>query len=210
MEDSKMVNEEKTQAKYGYATNALAVTSNLPVVWTCPKCGEEREYAYAYCLKKAEKSQAAGTADCCQKCSHQHRRGKSTVSKNPGKTFLPLPPEVDVAATMDRYGYDPRDLSPWSRKRVIVRCFETGVICSPKRCGLNRYKSIIETGHFISGGAWTAKRRKGVKVSAKTKKAMKESQIKRRAQEKTIKEQPKTAPSQQPSAPAGFKSVMTK
>jgi hypothetical protein len=82
-------------------------------------------------------------------------------------------------------------------------------MCSPKRCGLNRYKSIIETGHFISGGAWTAKRRKGVKASAQTKQAMKDSQIKRRELEKAAKQAPAATPTQ-PTAPQGFKPDLTK
>jgi hypothetical protein len=185
MED-KMVNNEKTKQKYGYEISSLAPTSNLPVLWSCDECGEEREYSYAYCLKKTKKAESQGTKELCQKCSHAHRKGKVTTKKKAGDAWLPLPPEVDVAATQERYGYDPRDLSPWSRKRVVVRCFETGVICSPRRCGLNRYKSIIETGHFISGGAWTAKRRKGIKVSSTTKQAMSKSQKNRRVREKTI------------------------
>lgn len=197
-----MINEKRTEEKYGYTSNALAPTSNLPVLWTCEGCGEEREYAYAYCLKKQEKAQTSGGKELCQKCSHAHRKGVKTVKKNSGESsFMPLPPEVDVAATQERYGYDPRDLSPWSRKRVVVRCFETGEICSPRRCGLNRYKSIMETGHFISVGAWTAKRRKGVKASKETKAAMKKSQSMRRHREKTIT--PPSNPTPTPTVWAG-------
>lgn len=203
MEDS-MVNSENTKAKYGYEPMSLAPTSNLPVLWSCDGCGEEREYSYAYCLKKKAKADACGGKELCQKCSHSHRKGKATVKKTTGDAFLPLPPEVDIAATQDRYGYDPRDLSPWSRKRIIVRCFETGVICSPRRCGLNRYKSIIETGHFISVGAWTARRRKGVKASSTTKEAMSTSQKNRRVREKspTTPVSPEVSPSANPTAPS--------
>jgi hypothetical protein len=86
---------------------------------------------------------------------------------------------------MERFGYDPYSLSPWSRDRVIVRCKVTGKICAPKRCSLNRYKSILETGHFISTGAWTAERRKGKKASPETIEKMKKNQQARRMKEKT-------------------------
>lgn len=179
-----MIDETKTLEKYGYTTQELAPTSNLPVWWKCDECGEEREYSYAYCLRKKEKSGSTGGKELCQKCSHAHRKGKVSSKKIEGKSHVDLPPEVDVKATMDRFGYDPHKLSPWSRQRIVVNCWKTGEVCTPRRCSLNRYKSIMETGHFVSVGGWTAERRRGKKASSETKTMMKESQQKRRRREK--------------------------
>lgn len=199
MEDI-MINEPATKEKYGYETNSLAPTSNLPVWWKCDKCSFEREYSFAYCLKKKEHSHATGGLELCQKCSHAHRKGQVSKKKQEGQTWQPLPPEVDVAATQERFGYDPRDLSPWSRKYVIVRCSDTGVVSEVKRCGFNTSKSVIETGHYTSVGACTAKRRKGVKASEETKQAMALSQKNRRSREKTPKAKPTQSPSLTPSS----------
>lgn len=179
-----MINEVATKEKYGYETNSLAPTSNLPVVWKCDKCSSEREYSFAYCMKKKAHAQENGGVELCQKCAHSHRVGKATVKKTEGQSWLPLPPEVDISATQDRFGYDPRDLSPWSRRYVIVRCADTGVVSEVKRCGFNTSKSVQETGHYSSVGACTAKRRKGVKASEETRLAMAESQKNRRTREK--------------------------
>lgn len=197
-----MINEQETKSKYGYETNSLAPTSNLPVWWKCDNCTFEREYSFAYCLKKKEHSESTGGQELCQKCSHAHRKGKATTKKQTGQTWQPLPPEVDISATQDRYGYDPRDLSPWSRKYIIVRCSDTGVVSEVKRCGINTSKSVIETGHYSSVGACTAKRRKGVKASEDTKKAMAESQKNRREREKQVPAVTEKTPSISPVAPS--------
>ena len=191
-----MIDEAKTLEKYGYTTKELAPTSNLPVWWTCDKddCGTEREYSYAYCLRKQKKAAETGGQELCQKCSHAHRKGKVSNKKIQGKSYVELPPEVDVNATLERFGHDPHKLSPWSRQRIVVRCQKTGEVCTPRRCSLNRYKSILETGHFVSVGGWTAERRKGVKASSDTKTLMKDSQQKRRVREKKP-----VAPTQNPS-----------
>lgn len=178
-----MILKEKTKQVYGYEAESLAPTSAMPVFWQCDNCSYERQYSYTYYLKKKEHSSETDGKELCQKCGHSHRKGTASkvVNKN---SFYPLPPETDIQATMERFGYDPYSLSPWSRDRVIVRCKVTGKICSPKRCSLNRYKSIIETGHFISTGAWTAERRKGKKASEETIQKMKKNQQARRMKEK--------------------------
>lgn len=195
-----MIDADKTKQKYGYEVSSLAPTSTVPVCWKCDECGAEEEYSYAYCLRKQEAAKSRGTKELCQKCSHAHRKGQVTKKKVEGQSYVNLPPEVDVKATMDRFGYDPQTLSPWSRKRIVVVCKESGKVCTPRRCGLNRYKSILETGHFISTGAWTAKRRKGVKASEETKKSMSQSQKNRRAKEKMPK--PAVAATQKPVTPS--------
>lgn len=183
--EEKMISDLKTKEKYGYETNSLAPTSNLPVWWKCEGdgCDEEREYSYAYCLKKELHAKETGGKQLCQKCSHAHRKGVATKKKVQGQSWLPLPPEVDISATQERYGYDPRDLPPWSRKYIIVKCYETGVVSEVKRCGINTSQSVKETGHYVSVGACTAKRRKGKKASEETKKAMAKSQQNRRIKE---------------------------
>lgn len=181
-----MINTEKTLEKFGYKPCNLAPNSKNLIVHSCDKCGSERDYTYAYALKKEQ------TSGNCQKCQHSHRKGVITVKKREQAT-VELPPEVDVLATMEQFGYDPRKLAPWSRQRIVVRCYETGKAYTPKRCGLNRNKSIIETGHFISLGAWTAKRRKGIKASAETKEKQALSQNKRRQLEKQVKTLSKVA-----------------
>ena len=186
-----MIDSEKTFTRYGYEVKSLSRTSNLPVWWRCDKCSLEREYAFAYCLKKEEyaKNHNQG-GEYCQKCSHEHRKGKATVKKVQGQSWQSLPPEVDVEGTIKRYGYDPLKLSPWSRKLVLVRCFKTGELFEVRRCGFNTSKSVIETGHYISVAGCTGDRRKGVKVSEETKKLMAEAQKTRRQREKEENEEP--------------------
>lgn len=198
-----MINAKKTLEKYKVDPQTLAPTSTQLVCWQCEECGSERDYSYAYCLRKQEMAKAKNSKEICQKCAHAHRKGKASQTKNPD-SFLPLPPEVDAVATMERFGHDPYKLAPWSRKRVVVKCQVTGKICTPRRSGLNRYKSIVETGHFVSIGAWTAGRRKGVKASTETKEAMKKSQQARRTSEKLgVSKSPQSAPvPQPPTAPA--------
>ena len=198
MEDV-MINVEKTKEQYGYDPTDLAPTSNKMVWWKCDKCGSERAYAYAYALRKQKKAQKEGTPELCQKCAHAHRKGKVSTRKVPTdqKAHYPLPPEVDRNLTMEKFGYDPETLSPWSRKRVVAICSVTGAECTPRRCSLNRYKSVMETGHFVSTGGYTGKRRKGVKATDETKQAMARSQKKRREREKASKEatpEPTTTP----------------
>lgn len=187
-----MLCKDETNLKYGYDTNTLAPTSNLPIWWECDKCHEQREYSYAYYMKKKEQAKENGGCEICQKCAHEHRKGIASTKKKEGQTWQPLPPEVDIKATQERYGYDPRDLSPWSRKLIIVTCPVTGFTSEIKRCGINTSKSVIETGHYNSVGACTAKRRTGVKASEKTKKSMAQSQKIRRLREKEAQVQENT------------------
>lgn len=182
-----MIDRNKTKEKYDYYPEELAPTSNLSVWTKCDKCGKEKDYSYAYALKKEEKARKENDGVMlCQVCSHSHRKGKASVVTKP-KSWVALPPEVNVAKTVEMFGYDPTKLSPWSRKKIVVECAKTGVECYPRRCGLNRYKSVLETGHFYSTGALTAERRKGVKASSETKESMKLSQQKRRQKEKEDK-----------------------
>lgn len=182
-----MLLKEKTKEFYGYSTDELSPTSTYPVFWKCDNCAFERQFTMAYYQKKkADAIAKHDGVENCQKCGHAHRKNKTTDNIQKG-SYYPLPPETDVNATMERFGYDPYTLSPWSRKRVMVRCKETGKLFSPKRCSLNRYKSIIETGHFYSIGAWTGKRRKGLKASETT---LEKQRLSQKARRKKEKEQP--------------------
>lgn len=183
-----MLLKEETEKRYGYSTESLSRTSDMPIWWKCDKCHEEREYAFAYYNKKHEESQNNGSLEICQKCAHEHRKGTVSSKKCEGQAWQELPPEVEIQMTLERYGYDPRDLSPWSRKLIIVTCPVTGVTTDIKRCGINTSKSVIETGHYASVGACTAKRRAGVKVSSETKEQMKLAQQQRREKEKFEKQ----------------------
>lgn len=103
------------------------------------------------------------------------------------KTALPLPPEVNVILTIAEFGYDPRELKPWSRKRVVAECYITGKIAKPTRASLNLSKSVQETGHYTTHGA-DATKRKGRKCSDITKAKMRRSQSQRRRDEKQNQE----------------------
>lgn len=176
-----MINREKTKLKYGYFPDDLAPTSNKLVVWACESssCSVEHDYSYAYCLKKRQKSLTENKPQLCQKCSHAHRKGNS--QKNTASKFspVPLPPEVNLGKTMEKYGINAEDLSPWSRQAVVLNC-ECGAESTTKRCSLNSSKSIIETGHYKCIGCWTKARRTGTQVSQETREKMKTSQQKRR------------------------------
>lgn len=179
-----MILKKETLEKYGYNPDDLAPTSTKPVEWQCDICQFRRTYTKAHCEKKHEIAMShEDQLEKCQKCSHAHRKGKATTDVKKD-SWLPLPPEVDINGTIERFGYDPTTLSPWSRKLVVVRCYQTGRICTPKRAALNKSKSVMQTGHFWSIGAWTAERRKGQKASEETKEKQKNSQKQRRKWEK--------------------------
>jgi len=177
-----MINRDKTKLKYGYYPEELATTSANPVVWKCDSCPAEREYSYAYALKKYNKAMKTTGEELCQKCAHAHRKGK-VVKPNSKVAPITLPPETDLGKTMEVYGINVEDLNPWSRQKVFMKC-SCGKSTETKRCSLNSYKSILTTGHFKCIGCWTKERRKGLKLSEETKIKMAKSQQKRRNKNK--------------------------
>ena len=187
----------KTESDFAEGPEFLAKTTKQKVIWQCdndtcdaPSDVREREFEYNYARQKEEKAAKEGKPALCQRCSHAHRRGKSTVSKE--KTHLPLPPEVDDALTEQEYGYKATELKPWSRKPVVVVYMDEDGdrhIYTPTRAQLNTYRSVKEFGHFRPTSWWTKQRRQGTKATDETKKLMKESQQKRRENEKSKREQ---------------------
>lgn len=182
-----MINRDKTKLKYGHTADNLAPTSKEKVVWQCDNesCSSERTFTYSYYLKKQEKAFKDHEGnELCQKCSHAHRVGKhekKEVTKYPALSTLPQ--EVNINQTIEIYGHDPRTTSSWSRKYVVLNCSCCGKETETRRCNLNTYKSILETGHFKCTGCWTKERRTGQKASAETKMKQKVSQQKRRIKE---------------------------
>lgn len=174
-----MINREKTKIKYNYFPEDLALTSNQSVVWSCDKCGKEKDQAYAYALKKKAKAEKEKKQEVCQSCGHEHRKGKFIKNETPKNNPVTLPPEVNMTLTMERYGVNAEDLSPWSRQKIVLNC-ACGRETETKRCNLNASKSIQETGHYKCTGCWTQERRRGVKVSQVTKQKMVSAQRKRR------------------------------
>jgi hypothetical protein len=176
-----MINQEKTKLKYGYFPEDLAPTSDKNVVWQCEslECKVEHDYSYAYCLKKKAKAKKEKKSELCQKCSHSHRKGISPKQLAIKKPPVALPPELDLGKTMEIYGINADDLSPWSRQKVILKC-QCGKESTTKRCSLNSSKSIIETGHYKCVGCCTKDRREGAIVTQETKIKMQNSQKKRR------------------------------
>lgn len=179
-----MLNALKTQEKYQVRIETLSVSSNQLVVFTCPKCGGDEDYGYAYALRKIARAKSLGAECICQKCSHSHRKGQVPKVENKNKVYYP--PEIDSVETFQKFGYYPEKLSPWSRNRVAVKCSITGKFSYPKRCGLNRNKAVIETGHFISKGAYIGERRRGKVASLETRKKMKTAQALRRTRERAV------------------------
>jgi hypothetical protein len=187
-----MIDWNKTKAEFGYTKADLPKTSHNKVIVTCdnqfcdaPADVKEREYEYNYARKKEEKAIQNNKQMLCQKCSHFHRKGKVTQKKQ--DSALPLPPEVDVQKTIESYGYNPHDLSPWSRK-VIVLVTEDGQRHEISRAQLNTSKSVKETGHYRPIAWWTQQRRKGVQDSPETKQLKKASQAARRKNEQSEKD----------------------
>lgn len=182
-----MINRDKTKLKYGHTADNLPPTSKEKVVWQCDneKCSYERSFTYSYYLKKREKAFKDHEGnELCQKCSHSHRIGKvekTDVLKYPALTELPA--EVNIEQTIEVYGHDPRVTSNWSRKYVILNCSCCGKETETRRCNLNTYKSILETGHFKCTGCWTKERRTGQRASSETKMKQKVAQQKRRLKE---------------------------
>lgn len=127
-----MINHSRTLELFNIETSNLAVSSNHLVIWNCERCGKESENAYAYVLKKVSKAKTSGKPCVCQKCSHSHRLGMKNIVYRVSQA-VKLPPEILIQETIERFGYDPRKISPWSRQRILVRCSVTGEICSPKR-----------------------------------------------------------------------------
>lgn len=184
-----MINLKRTKEKFSYEVSELPPTTQRLIVADCDECRHEVIYAYEYYNKKIARDGKIK----CQKCSHSHRRFKASEKSQNPIPAMPLPPETDIEATIAIYGYDPTELVPWSRKRIVIRCSVTGDINHIKRCTLNRMKSVIETGHYISVAGATTGRRTGVKVSEETRFKMKESQIKRRQLEKEKNQLPEAA-----------------
>lgn len=178
-----MIKAEQTKLKYGYAPEDLSPASIRWICWQCDNCGHEREYRYSYWWRY----KAGESKELCQKCSHSHRQGRVVIDVDKGSA-QPLPPEVMIEETKKTLGYDPRDLSPWSRKEVIVKCSVLGTLHYTRRCSLNRNKAVIETGHFISTGGYTKSRRLGTTVSEETKQLMSHGQKIRRKIELEEKE----------------------
>jgi hypothetical protein len=187
-----MIDWKKTLEQFGYEEKDLPPTSKNKVIWKCdnqfcdaPVDIKEREFEFNYARKKHEKSLANGKVDVCQRCAHMHRRGK--ISEKSGKTHLPLPPEISEELTMQKYNYKPKDLAPWSRKKVILIA-EDGSIHEASRALLNTYKSVKETGHFKPISLWTKERRTNIKATEETKELMKKSQNMRRVREQKERE----------------------
>ncbi len=168
-----------TKEKNNVEVSALPISSNQLVWWQCDNCGLQREFNYAYARRKEKMARENGVEDLCQRCSHSHRKGKPQIGSGKCR-ILALPPETMVEETKAKFGYDPFSLGGFSRKSVLVKCSVLGTIHEVRRIELNRSKSILETGHYISIGGVVKRRMKGKKVSLKTRKLMSESQIKRR------------------------------
>lgn len=182
-----MINRDKTKLKYGHTADNLPPTSKEKVVWQCDNngCSHERTFTYSYYLKKRDKAfQEHEGNELCQKCSHAHRIGKVEKTETVKYPALAqLPPEVNIQQTIEVFGHDPQVTSSWSRKYVILNCSCCGKETETRRCNLNTYKSILETGHFKCTGCWTKERRTGQKASSETKFKQKISQQKRRMKE---------------------------
>jgi hypothetical protein len=181
-----------TDMEFAKGSSRVSKTTNQKVIWKCdnvncdaPSDVSEREFVYNYARQKEEKAKKEGKDSLCQVCSHAHRRGKATVSS--GKTHLPLPPEADDELTMKEYGYTASSLKPWSRKHIVISFIDEDgdtQIYTPTRAQLNTYKSVKETGHFYPTSWWTKQRRTGSTATDETKRLMRESQKRRRDNEK--------------------------
>jgi hypothetical protein len=181
-----MINVEKTKRFFGYNIHDASSTSK-PVVANCDECSSEMIYSsLEYCHRKLKRDGKIK----CQLCGHSHRRGQED-KKAPKETLppAPLPPEVDIEMTAATYGYNPVDLPPWSRKKLVVRCSVLQNFHHVQRCTLNRFKSVLETGHYISVGGFTKLRRAGTKVSLETREKMRKSQAMRRLIEEQAREE---------------------
>ena len=192
-----MIDWAFTLKKYGYEEKDLAKTSKKVVIWQCdnPDCDapmqvNQREYEYNYIRKKEEAAKKANKPCLCQKCCHAHRKGK--VSEKKQDTALPLPPETNVEKTIERFGYNPHDLSPWSRKRIVLTYISedgTEYESEAPRAQLNKYESVKKFGHFIPIAIYTKKRRTGEKASEETKRQMREAQQHRRQRDRDKKKE---------------------
>lgn len=192
-----MIDWKKTEEKYGYTEANLPPTSKNKVIWHCdnqlcqaPLDVREREFEFNYARKKREKSLKENKAELCQRCSHNHRKGKVSPARK--HSALPLPPETSDKLTEEKFGYKASELPPWSRDPVVLVFIDENnqeSIHIVKRCQLNTNKSVVETGHYRPIAWYTKQRRSNVTVTEETKSLMKKSQNMRREREKIEKEE---------------------
>jgi hypothetical protein len=192
-----MIDWKKTKEKYGYSESDLPPTSRKLIVWHCdnqlcqaPLDVREREYEFNYARKKRAKSSGEGKVELCQRCSHNHRKGKVSTTKT--HSAQTLPPEASDNLTEEKFGYKASTLSPWSREPIVLRFVDENnqeSIHIVKRSQLNTNKSVVETGHYRPIAWYTKQRRSNVVVTEETKDLMKKSQNMRREREKVEKEE---------------------
>ena len=127
-----MIDEDRTMQLYGYTSDMLSKFSRKPIVKVCDECGE-----YKIVKKSAYR-------DLCVSCSHkgEHKLPKPKFVKDQDR-FIPNT-QIDRILTIEKYGYDPVDLTKGSHKLIVRIC---------QQCGKNdliEYKTCYNLCHSCS------------------------------------------------------------
>ena len=105
-----MIDEEATFEKFGYRSTDLKPRSNKKIVALCDNCGKIRYYSKDNykCL--------------CKSCSaKQNQKLPPTQFINEDDRFVPNT-RIDRILTIEKFGYDPADLSCESSRKIISVC----------------------------------------------------------------------------------------
>lgn len=115
----KYIDVERTIAEFGYDPRELKKASEKFVIGICPDCEERRSIRF-FSVK---------VSTCCRKCTYarlhySHNEVTETDLQN-----------VDLKATITKFGYDPFRLRRTSNKKVVHKC---------ESCGLLKDKKLSE------------------------------------------------------------------
>ena len=109
-----MIDEDRTMQLYGYYSSDLSPKSNKPIVKVCDKCGEYKV------IKKNNYH------NLCRSCSHKHpcKLPKPKFVEDQDRFIINT--QIDRILTIEKFGYDPVDLTKGSGRKVIAICQDCG------------------------------------------------------------------------------------
>ena len=114
------IDDGATLEKYGYSASNLGSGSTKKVVAVCEFC--RNKFDTSLCI--INKHPATACKKCDAVASHYSRLGsigdkhEFWGSRQPKLDFK----DVDIQATVVKYGYSPRDVNPFTTKRIIAIC----------------------------------------------------------------------------------------
>jgi hypothetical protein len=149
------VNEEETLRRFGYTSSQLGPKSQKPIVCKCDFCNN----GYVTNLQSIKRGKRFTTCKSCLSISVEYSRVKSLQdkhefyhSKRPVVDFS----MVDIDLTLEKFGYDPRLVSPFSERKLVAKCCYCSTLTDTRfeyltkqkfkiTCKRCRHKKTIET-----------------------------------------------------------------